>query len=48
MISDIEDIDETMMGSDLKPSTLEVFKLFKSNRPQVVKKTVVISPYNTL
>ena len=33
IISDIEDVDEAMMGLDLKPSTLEVFKLFKSNNP---------------
>jgi len=37
MISDTGDVDGTMMGSDLKPSTLEVFKLFKSNRPWIVK-----------
>jgi len=31
MTSAIDDEDETIMGSDLKSSTLEAFKLFKSN-----------------
>ena len=33
IISDIGDVDEAMMGLDLKSLTLEAFKLFKSNNP---------------
>jgi len=45
MTSDIGDVDETIMGLDLKPSTLEAFKLFKLNRPQLIYGKY---PYNYL